>query len=108
MNGGNYVEEHREKVTGSDGETRIATRRRLGDRWYENEIHIDKEGKKTERETWHNVADEDIEKFKVEWTAQGSVKGQTEGNSCSQPQDALETAASPSATPSAPPGESHE
>jgi hypothetical protein len=50
-NGQNYVEEHQEKVTGSDGETRIATRRHLGDRWYENEIHTDKEDKKTERET---------------------------------------------------------
>ena len=75
FNGQNYVEEHREKVTGCDGETRIATRRRLGDRWYENEIHIDKDGKKTERETWHNVADEDIEKFKLEWTEKGGVKG---------------------------------
>jgi hypothetical protein len=31
FNGRDYVEEHREKVTGSDGETRIGTRRRLGD-----------------------------------------------------------------------------
>jgi hypothetical protein len=55
-------------VTGADGETRIATRRRLGDRWYENEVHVDKEGKRTERETWHNVGDEDIESFKLEWS----------------------------------------
>jgi hypothetical protein len=68
FNGHDYVEEHREKVTGADGQTRIATRRRLGDRWYENEIHIDQEGKKTERETWHNVGDDDIETFKREWS----------------------------------------
>jgi hypothetical protein len=54
-------------MMGTDGETRIATQRRLGDRWYENETHIEKDGKKTERETWHNVGDEDIEGFKVEW-----------------------------------------
>jgi hypothetical protein len=102
-------------VTGSDGETRIATRRRLGDRWYENEIHIDKDGKKTERETWHNVADEDIEKFKLEWTEKGGGKGQNERNSSHPSQsshDALESDASsgtPCGTPSdAPSGESHE
>jgi hypothetical protein len=67
FNGQDYVEEHQEKMIGIDGETRIATRRRLGDRWYENEIHIDEDGQKTERETWHNVGDEDIERFKLEW-----------------------------------------
>jgi hypothetical protein len=74
FNGQDYVEEHREKVTGSDGETRIATRRRLGDRWYENEVVIDKDGKKNERETWHNVGDDDIETFKLEWGEKQSGK----------------------------------
>jgi hypothetical protein len=68
FNGRDYIEEHRERVTGADGETRIATRRRLGDRWYENEVHVDKEGKRTERETWHNVGDDDIDAFKLEWS----------------------------------------
>jgi hypothetical protein len=68
FNGRDYVEEHQEKVMGADGKTRIATRRRLGDRWYENEVHVDKDGKKTERETWHNVGDEDIEALKLEWS----------------------------------------
>jgi hypothetical protein len=85
FNGQDYVEEHREKVTGSNGETRIATRRRLGDRWYENEIHIDKDGNKTERETWHNVADDDIEKFKLEWAEKRGPKGQMESDAA-QPQ----------------------
>jgi hypothetical protein len=74
FNGRDYVEEHREKMTGSDGETRIATRRRLGDRWYENEVVIDKDGKKNERETWHNVGDDDIEAFKLEWSQKQSEK----------------------------------
>jgi hypothetical protein len=43
FDGRDYVEEHQEKVTGVDGQTRIATRRRLGDRWYENEVHVDKD-----------------------------------------------------------------
>jgi hypothetical protein len=67
FNGQDYVEEHREKVTESNGETRVATRRRLGDRWHESEVHIDKDGKKTEREVWHNVPNEDADKFNVEW-----------------------------------------
>jgi hypothetical protein len=89
FNGHDYVEEHREKVTGSDGQTRVATRRRLGDRWYENEVHIDGEGKRTERETWHNVGDEDIEKFKQEWNDKQSGKGKFEA-------PAVEGGASPS------------
>jgi hypothetical protein len=67
-----YLEEHHERVTGADGETRISTRRRLGDRWYENEVHIYKEWKRTERETWHNVGDADIEAFKLEWSEKHS------------------------------------
>jgi hypothetical protein len=59
---------------GADGETRIATRRRLGDRWYENEVHVDKDGKKTERETWHNVGDSEIEAFKHEWSEKHEPK----------------------------------
>jgi hypothetical protein len=78
-------------VTGSDGETRTATRRRLGDRCYENELHIDKDGRKTERETWHKVADEDIEKVKVERTEKGSGKGRNEGNCSPQGQNGLES-----------------
>jgi hypothetical protein len=31
-----------------------------------NEVCIDNEGKRTERETWDNVGAEDIERFKLE------------------------------------------
>ena len=41
FNGKDYVEQHRERVT---DEVHIKTRRRLGDRWYEQETHTDKEG----------------------------------------------------------------
>jgi hypothetical protein len=75
-----YVEEHREKVIGADGETRYGTRRRLGDCWYEKEVEVDKEGKKTERETWHNVSDDDIEKFKEEWSSKHVSKTPIEGS----------------------------
>jgi hypothetical protein len=61
-------------VTGSNGQTRIATRRRLGDRWYDNEVTIDHDGNRTERETWHNVGDDDIERFKLEWNEKQNGK----------------------------------
>jgi hypothetical protein len=79
FNSRDCVEEHREKVTGSGGETRIGTRRRLGDRWYENEVCTDKEGKRTERKTWHSDGDEDIDRFKLEWNEKqiGKAKFET-------------------------------
>jgi hypothetical protein len=67
-NGRDYVEEHRERFTGEDGGVHVRTRRRLGDRWYEVEDHTDADGKKSQRETWHNVGDDQIEAFKQEWT----------------------------------------
>jgi hypothetical protein len=39
-------------------------------------VHVDKDGKKTERETWHNVGDEDIEAFKHEWSEKHKPKGE--------------------------------
>jgi hypothetical protein len=89
FNGRDYVEEHREKVMGTDGETRIATQRRLGDRWYENKTHIDKDGKKTARETWHNAGDEDIEGFIVEWRKKHPS---VNGDDCGVKTDASESA----------------
>jgi hypothetical protein len=67
-NGRDYVEEHRERFTGEDGGVHVRTRRRLGDRWYELEDHTDADGKTSQRETWHNVGDDQIEAFKQEWT----------------------------------------
>jgi hypothetical protein len=84
--GRGYIEEHREKITGSDGEVKIVTRRRLGDHWYENEVFIDKDGKRTEHETWHNVGDEEIEQFKLEWSEKSNknaVKGSEPESSAS-------------------------
>jgi hypothetical protein len=89
FDGQNYIEEHRERVTGHDGEIRTVVRRRLGDRWYESETHRDKDGKETERETWHNIADDEIDGFKEEW----SLKHQKPSPA---PQPAIE---SPNAAP---------
>ena len=88
FNGRDYVEEHRERVTDDDGSVHTTTRRRLGDRWYEQETHTDKDGKSTSKETWHNVPEESIESFKSEWSAKHGLK--YEGSSSAD-------AASPSA-----------
>ena len=74
FNGRDYVEEHRERVTDDDGTVHTTTRRRLGDRWYEQETHTDKDGKSTSKETWHNVPEESIESFKSEWSAKHGLK----------------------------------
>lgn len=66
--GKNYVEEHRERVTDSEGKVHISQRRRLGDRWYENESITDSEGKTSTKESWHNVPEDQIEQFKLEWS----------------------------------------
>jgi hypothetical protein len=52
------------------------TCRRLGDQWHENEVHVDKDGKKTERETWHNVGDSEIEAFKHDWSEKHEPKAE--------------------------------
>jgi hypothetical protein len=105
FDGENYVEEHRERVTGTDGENRTVVRRRLGDRWYENEIHTDKEGKRTERETWHNIADDEIDNFKQEWTQQRPVKTALESEPSAQPQLKPQTAVEASPEPEKPSSE---
>jgi hypothetical protein len=61
------MEERHEKVTNAEGESRETTLRRIGDKWYENEVHSDKEGKKTQKESWHNVPETEFEAFQNQW-----------------------------------------
>jgi hypothetical protein len=82
-NGRDYVEEHRERFTGEDGGIHVRTRRRLGDRWYEIEDHTDADGKKSQRETWHNVGDDQIESFKQEWTERHQLPSAASSSSAS-------------------------
>jgi hypothetical protein len=105
FDGQNYVEEHRERITDTDGENCTVIRRRLGDRWYENEIHTDKEGKRTERETWHNVADDEIGNFKQEWTQQRPAKAALESEHSAQPQSKPQAAVESSSEPEKPSNE---
>ena len=66
-NGDNVVEESRESVTEEDGTVHSTTKRRLGDRWCESEVHTDKDGQQTSKDTWYNVPEDQIEAFKTEW-----------------------------------------
>lgn len=81
--GQNYVEEHRETVTDQNGKQYNSVTRRLGDRWYQNEEHIDEEGKKTSKETWHNVPEAEMDAFKKEWS---ESQGKKQLGSSEQPQ----------------------
>jgi hypothetical protein len=54
------------KSDDTDGETRLTTRCRVGDRWHDDEIHFDEDGTNAECETQHDVGDADIKGFKVE------------------------------------------
>jgi hypothetical protein len=76
----------------------------LGDRWYENEVHVDKEGKKTERETWHNVGDDDIESFTLEWNVRHPAgKSLEKGEESAPAAIAAPSGDAPAADASAPP-----
>lgn len=66
-NGGDVVEERQESVTEEDGTVHCTTKRRLGDRWCQSEVHTDKDGQQTSTETWYNVPEDQIDAFKTEW-----------------------------------------
>jgi hypothetical protein len=96
-NGGDYVEEHRERYVAGDGSVHIRSRRRLGDKWHETEDHTDADGKSTQREIWHNVPDDQIDSFKQEWCDRHNPKPAIEQQSSGSP-----------ATPGASPEEKHD
>jgi hypothetical protein len=56
--------------------------------------------KKTERETWHNVGDEDIEAFKLEWSEKYQPKARVgcEAAGSAPSGSALEALAKPATT----------
>jgi hypothetical protein len=78
--GGDVVEERREKVTNSNGESRECTLRRIGDKWYENEVLSDKDGKKTQKESWHNVSENEFEEFQNRWKKSALTQSKSEEN----------------------------
>ncbi|KAH0794024.1 cysteine protease [Histomonas meleagridis] len=66
--GGNVIEELREKTCdGSSGSVKETTTRRIGNKWCTIEEETNNKGEKTTREKWHNVPENEVEKFKAKW-----------------------------------------
>ena len=51
----------------NSGEGHESHIRRIGDRWCQTEVDIDKDGITKNKETWHNVAHDETDSFKKEW-----------------------------------------
>ena len=87
------IEEIREKTYDSrTGETVESQTRRIGDRWCRIDTTIDKDGHSKSKETWHNVADEEMEDFKKEWVSRrGLASKAPKALSENKEKDATET-----------------
>lgn len=76
-NGKDKFEEIREQT--NDGEnTYISKIKRIGNRWVQVDEVIDKTGKKTTKETWHNISENEIESFENEWSLRKGIENQEE------------------------------
>lgn len=77
FDGKNLVEERKERKIDSEGKVHQKLKRRLGDQWYETEQIEDKEGHVVNKETWHNVPENEVENFKEEWLSKtGQIKSE--------------------------------
>ena len=73
FNGNEKFEEIREQTT--DGEkTYVSKIKRIGNRWVQVDEVVDKEGKKTTKETWHNVGEDEIDAFENEWSLRRGIE----------------------------------
>ncbi|KAH0785321.1 cysteine protease [Histomonas meleagridis] len=48
--------------------------KRIGNRWVQVDEVVDKEGKKTTKETWHNVGEDEIDAFENEWSLRRGIE----------------------------------
>ena len=68
LKGPNMIEEIRERTCdGTTGVVKETTTRRIGDQWCTIEEETNKNGEKITREKWHNVSNDDVDKFKSKW-----------------------------------------
>ena len=94
------VEEHRERLMRGDGSVHTVTRRQIGDRWYVHESHSTKDGESSSKETWHNVPEEAIDSFKMEWEARNALKDEhAQAQAQPQPQQELPQEQQPESLP---------
>lgn len=87
--GDKIIEERKERIIDNEGKIHEKLKRRLGDQWYETEQIEDQEGHIENKETWHNVSEEDIESFKKEWISKSGQKLQLTINSEEQNQEEI-------------------
>ena len=81
FDGEKLIEERKERKIDSEGKVHQTLKRRLGERWYETEQIEDKEGQIENKETWHNVSEEEIEQFKNEWISKSGQNHELTSNS---------------------------
>ena len=89
FDGEKIIEERKERKIDSKGKVHQTLKRRLGDQWYETEKVEDENGGIENKETWHNVSEEEIENFKKEWTSKSFKKLQLNTN-CEYKEDKQE------------------
>ena len=90
FDGQQICEEIREKTIDSEGQIHQKLKRRLGDQWYETEGIEYECGKKSYKETWHNVSEEEVEQFKHEWISKIGYEDKTETSETPITQDEQE------------------
>lgn len=68
FDGDKIIEEEKTQKIDSEGKVHKTLKRKIGDQWYETEeIKEKEEGKVVVKESWHNVSEDEVEKFKEEW-----------------------------------------
>lgn len=75
-NGKDKFEEIREQTSDGD-KTYISKIKRIDNRWVQVDEVIDKEGKKTTKETWHNISENEIESFENEWNLRKGIEAES-------------------------------
>lgn len=73
FNGNEKFEEIREQTSDGD-KTYVSKIKRIGNRWVQVDEIVDKEGKKTTKETWHNVSEDEIDTFENEWSLRRGIE----------------------------------
>ncbi|KAH0806825.1 cysteine protease [Histomonas meleagridis] len=79
FNGNEKFEEIREQTNDGD-KTYISKIKRIGNRWVQVDEVVDKEGKKTTKETWHNVGEDEIDAFENEWSLRRGIEAKKKKN----------------------------
>lgn len=76
-----FIEEKKEQTIDSECKIHHSLKRRIDDKLYETEQIEDENGQVVNKETWHNVSEDEVEKFKQKWISNSNSKlGLTENH----------------------------